>query len=333
MTALITPLEKWISAKIGLPALTPDSLRGYQLKKLREAVGYAKARGRFYSEYLRGFDDIVSFDDFKKLPFTTPDDIAQNPRDFLCVSLTDISRIVTLDTSGTTGRVKRVFFTEEDQELTIDFFRHGMATFTSPGDNTLIFLPGRSPGGVCDLLVQGLSRLGAAGRVFGPVSDFEDAGRALLEHDPDVIVGLPSQMYRLALETKGSFRLKSVLLASDYISPDHVGAIERSWECRVYTHYGMTETGFGGAVSCHANSGYHIREADLYFEIIDPKTGLELPDGEFGEIVFTTLNRGAMPLIRYRTGDMSQILEGPCPCGSILRRFGRIADRGVAKNF
>ena len=96
-------------------------------------------------------------------------------------------------------------------------------------------------------------------------------------------------------------------------------------------HYGMTETGLGGAVSCSSHAGYHIREADLYFEIIDPETGQRQPDGKRGEIVFTTLNRRGMPLIRYRSGDISQILVQKCPCGSIIRRFGNIEDRGCGK--
>jgi phenylacetate-coenzyme A ligase PaaK-like adenylate-forming protein len=275
-------------------------------------------------------DDIESFSDFEKLPFTAPDDISQNPNDFLCTPLDDVSRIVTLNTSGSTGRSKRIFFTPEDQELTVDFFHHGMSTFTASEDRVMIFMPGRAPGGVCDLLARGLNRLDADSYVYGAISDYKDASRAMLEFCPTVLVGIPSQMHRLATEVC-DFRLKSVLLASDYIQPLFVSVIEDAWGCKVFTHYGMTETGLGGAVSCHAHAGYHMREADLYFEIIDPATGKNLPDGEHGEIVFTALNRRGMPLIRYRTGDMSRILAEPCPCGSIIRRFDHIANRRIEK--
>jgi phenylacetate-CoA ligase len=91
--------------------------------------------------------------------------------------------------------------------------------------------------------------------------------------------------------------------------------------------YGMTEMVFGGAVQCEARSGYHMREADLYFEIVDPVRGHSVPDGEIGEIVFTTLTRIGMPLIRYRTGDLSRFIPEPCPCGSSLRRLDKIAGR------
>jgi phenylacetate-CoA ligase len=89
----------------------------------------------------------------------------------------------------------------------------------------------------------------------------------------------------------------------------------------------MTEMGLGGGVFCEADYGYHLREADIFFEIIDPITGFRLPDGETGELVFTTLSRTGMPMIRYRTGDESSFLPAPCPCGSKLRALQKIRKR------
>ena len=89
----------------------------------------------------------------------------------------------------------------------------------------------------------------------------------------------------------------------------------------------MTETGLGGGVECAVRDGYHLREADLLFEIVDPESGRPVPDGEFGEVVFTTLTRRGMPLVRYRTGDRSCFLTAPCPCGTVLRRLGRVTGR------
>jgi phenylacetate-coenzyme A ligase PaaK-like adenylate-forming protein len=126
---------------------------------------------------------------------------------------------------------------------------------------------------------------------------------------------------------------RSLLLSGDYVSPAVRDEIERLWDCKVYEHYGMTEMGLGGAMSCEIREGYHIREADLYIEIINPHTGEPVPDGEFGEIVFTTLTRQAMPLIRYRTGDISRIIPSPCPCGSVPRRLERVGSRGQTKDY
>jgi phenylacetate-CoA ligase len=95
----------------------------------------------------------------------------------------------------------------------------------------------------------------------------------------------------------------------------------------VYQHYGMTETGLGGGVECAAMDGCHLREADLYVEVIDPESGRRLPPGTVGEIVVTTLTREAMPLVRYRTGDLGRLMDAPCPCGSVLRRLQPVHGR------
>jgi phenylacetate-coenzyme A ligase PaaK-like adenylate-forming protein len=89
----------------------------------------------------------------------------------------------------------------------------------------------------------------------------------------------------------------------------------------------MTETGLGGGVDCAARRGYHLREADVYYEIIDPRTGSPLTEGERGEIVVTTLTRSGMPLLRYRTGDYSRWLPGGCPCGTVLRTMEHVRGR------
>jgi phenylacetate-coenzyme A ligase PaaK-like adenylate-forming protein len=104
-------------------------------------------------------------------------------------------------------------------------------------------------------------------------------------------------------------------------------AIGQTRGCEVYNHYAMTEMGLGGGVDGEARRGYHLREADRYFEISDPVTDAALPDGQFGEVVFTTLTRRGMPLIRYRTGDVSRFIPEPCPCATRLKTLERITQR------
>jgi phenylacetate-coenzyme A ligase PaaK-like adenylate-forming protein len=118
-----------------------------------------------------------------------------------------------------------------------------------------------------------------------------------------------------------------VLLTTDHVPQAIKRVIEERFACQVYNHYGMTEMGLGGGVDCEARRGYHLREADLLFEIIDPKTGGVLPDGECGEVVFTTLTRRGMPLIRYRTGDVSRFIPGPCSCGTRLKTLEPVTQR------
>jgi len=89
----------------------------------------------------------------------------------------------------------------------------------------------------------------------------------------------------------------------------------------------MTEMGLGGGVQCCHREGYHLREADLFFEVINPQTGRPQINGRTGEVVFTTLTRRGMPLVRYRTGDMAAFLPSPCPCRTSLRRLGKVSGR------
>jgi phenylacetate-coenzyme A ligase PaaK-like adenylate-forming protein len=328
-----TPLEKWISDKIGTPGPPgPGVLRKYQLEKLRETIDHVKRNSRFYKERLSGFDAgaLRSLDDVASLPFTYPADIAGRPNDFLCVSPRDIERIVTLSTSGTTGNPKRVFFTRDDQELTVDFFHRGMTTFTDGGDRVLICMPGDTQGSVGDLLKKGLDRLGCGSVVYGPVRDEAHALHTLAAERITCIVGIPSQIVALARLSEIAapvLSIQSVLLSADYVPEVSATLIGRAWGAAVYGHYGMTETGLGGGVECEARNGYHLREADLLFEIVDPFSGAPVPDGKYGEIVFSTLTRRGMPLIRYRTGDRARFLPESCPCGAVLRRLDRVTNR------
>ncbi len=274
--------------------------------------------------------DFRSLDDLDRLPFTTAGDVRREGTRMLCVGAGEVERIVTLRTSGTTGDPKRICFSAADQELTLDFFHHGMSVLVDPGDRVLILLPGERPGGVGDLLRRALARLDVEGVVHGPVMDAQEALDALRGGPFDAVVGIPVQVLGLARRDAlagDPVRLKSVLLSTDH-SPDRlVRAIESAWGCRVFDHYGTTEMGLGGGVECEAHAGYHLREADLLFEVVDPESGVLLPDGEYGEVVFTTLTREAMPLLRYRTGDRSRFVPAACPCGSQLSVLERVRTR------
>ena len=223
---------------------------------------------------------------------------------------------MTLPTSGTTGEPKRIHFSAADQELTVDFFHHGMSVLARSDDRVLILLPGERPGSVGELLARGLERLGATPLPYGPVGDVDAALDALEGERASVVVGIPVQV--LALARRGAaqgreLRLRSVLLSTDHVPQAIVSAVERAWGCRVFNHYGATEMGLGGGVECAAHAGLHLREADLLFEVVDPLTGAPLPPGQEGEVVFTTLTREAMPLIRYRTGDLGSFVAERVP--------------------
>ena len=331
-----TPLADWVKAKIGLSrekTMRSSDLVRYQVHRLRRVIRYARGNSPFYRERLGGLPDNFLYgpEDLAAVPFTTETDLRERHPDMLCVSQSEVSRVVTLQTSGATASPKRLYFTDEDLELTVDFFHHGMTTLARQGDRVMILMPGHTPGSIGDLLKKALTRMNARGFVYGPVTDPGHAVEALLKVQPHCLVGLPVQVLGLVRHPRSHNippgLIKSVLLSADYVPGAIVEEVEGRFNAPVFEHYGMTEMGLGGGVQCEVRKGYHLREADLFFEVIDPQSGIPLADGEPGEIVFTTLTRRGMPLIRYRTGDLGQFLAEPCPCGSSLRRLGKVHGR------
>ena len=156
-----TLYEKWMEDRIftetGDKNLSEEGLKFYQLGEIRKTINIAK-RSKFYGEALKDIysEDIKEFEDFKKVPFTTSEDLVNNPKNFLCVPLDQISRIVTMNSSGTMGIPKRIFFTENDLKATSEFFTYGMLNLVIPGQRVLILMPGNSPSSIGQLLKEGL---------------------------------------------------------------------------------------------------------------------------------------------------------------------------------
>ncbi|MEZ4592298.1 MAG: hypothetical protein R3D55_14305 [Chloroflexota bacterium] len=195
-----TPLHPWIAEKIGCApdALTREAITAYRLDKLNETLELCRARSPFYRRKLAALPEkLSSLAELQLLPFTTADDVRERPLSLLAVSQSEIERVVTLDTSGTSGPPKRLYFSAADQELTRDFFHIGMATFTAPGDRVLILLPGERPGSVGDLLAQALPRLGAIGIAPGLVTDVAHTAALLHREQATGVVGMPVQVLAL----------------------------------------------------------------------------------------------------------------------------------------
>jgi phenylacetate-coenzyme A ligase PaaK-like adenylate-forming protein len=320
----ITPLDFWIKEKTN-----HGDLQAWQLSKLNETLALARGKSAFYKKHFEGSPETLSsLDDLRQFPFTTAEDIRENPLRFVCVSQGEIQRVVTLQTSGTTGEPKRIYFTADDQQLTIDFFGVGMSALTEPDERVLIFLPGETPGSVGDLLRMGLERKGRRPIPYGMVKDPFHALDVMEKEQADCLVGSPTQILSLARRWNPKNKSpRTILLSTDYVPAAIVNVLENTWGCKVFNHYGTTEMGLGGGVECEAHLGYHLREADMYFEIVDPETGEPVPDGDYGEVVFTTLTRRGMPLVRYRMGDRSRFLVDECPCGTKLWTLEKIRGR------
>lgn len=330
-----TPAQQfWIAKKIGIPVagLTREHISQYQLDHLRQTISWATSRSPFYRQHLSKFYGyrLESLEELQALPLMTPEMLREQGAGLLCVSQNQINRVVTLESSGTTGKAKRIFFTRTEQQHIEDYFEHGLRTFVDQTDHVLILLPGSRPGSVVDLLQAALDRLGILSFTQGHVGDILTTVKMLAKQRITSLIGIPVQVLALARVCRAAgveMRMKSVLLTGDYIPEAIIRELKTVWECEVFEHYGMTEMGLGGAMQCETHQGYHLREGDLYFEIINVSTGQPVPAGEEGEIVFTTFTRQGMPLIRYRTGDISRFLPEPCPCGTPLRKIARVKRR------
>lgn len=347
-------LDIWTAEVTGEDSLSRDGLDLYTEGKLRDILKFTYENSIFYREMLGNcdlFPGILELegrgfmDAFGRLPMTSSDDLRARGMDLLCVRPGDISRIVTLDTGGTTGKPKRIYFTHEDQQLTVDYFGNGMQLIVDDTDCVMILMPAQIPGSIGKLLSEGLQNFGVRVIEYGLPGFFPGLDGRCDDGEVDEIidimkregvtsvVALPTHMRAVAETAGGSLSLHSMLLSAEYVPEEDVMLFEESFGCRVYEHYGMTEMGLGCAVSCGHGAGYHIREADLYIEIIDPETGRVIHDDTPGEVVFTTLTRKGMPFIRYRTGDMSRWITEPCPCGSVLKRLARVNDRNEVKGY
>lgn len=354
-----SPLDPWIARLTGISPLDPVELSRWQAERLRREAGYAREKSPFFARSLR--EVSLEPDGFTpaRLPFTTADDLRESALDMLCVSQGEVDRIISLDTSGTSGGPKRLCFTGTDLESTLDFYRVGMATLTVPGDVLLILLPGRRPDGAADLLARALADIGVRA-VLAPEPCAPEAVVELVRREsvtcmaalastltavldagpapgPDPgLVSAPAPGPALGLspalapgradQWAGPGRVTRILTSGEPVSTELRHELAQAG-VELFDHWGMTETALGGGVECAVHQGYHLREADLLVEIVDPVTGEALPDGETGELVVSTLSRRGMPLLRYRTGDAAPMLPGPCPCGSPLRRLGPIAGR------
>lgn len=326
---MISKLDGYMAEKMGLAAHQPDraAIEQWQLAQFNQLLLWCKANSAFYADYPSHVDRLA---DVSKLPFVTAQDIALRGDELCCVSQSQISRAVTMQTSGTSGQRKRLYFSEADQQSTVDFFACGLLELNGPDDRCMILMPGHHPGGMSDLIARALKKIGAVPIHCGNDRTFSEMAELLAAHQVTTLVGSPVQILSLARYLQACqlpHHIKAVLVSSDYLPEAVRKAIAITLHCAVYDHYGITEAGLGFSIECSAHSGLHIRENDLLVEIIDPDTGQPVPDGQWGEMVFTTLTRQAMPLIRYRTGDRARLLAQPCPCGSVVKRMDKIAGR------
>lgn len=318
----VSRLDALIAEQEGLERLDRDTIEALQLKKLNRLLTRERARGGFYRDLP---ERISSLERLSDLPFTTEEDLAANAPGLLLCSQAQISRVLSDATSGTTGAAKRVFYTEDDLENTVRFFMAGLGELIFPGSVTMILFPFTGPFGLGELIAEAVSRLGAKPLKLGAAGTYGEWSEVLAKEKPDSFVGMPVQLLRL-LRVCGRGSLRRALVSGDACPAAVIESCEELLGSRLFPHYGSREMALGGAVTCSAHEGMHLRENHVIAEIVDEQ-GKPLPPGEFGELVITTIGMEAMPLIRYRTGDFTRVLPGPCRCGSELLRLDTVSRR------
>lgn len=313
-----------------------NELRKIQLFRLQQTVKNAYKNVKLFHQRMNAEnispDDINSLKDISKLPFTEKTDLRDTyPYGLFARPLEEIVRLHA--SSGTTGKPIVVGYTKNDMEVWKEVV---LRTFKMAGvtENDVIqnaYGYGLFTGGLG--VHYGAEKLGAT---VVPISGGNSERQVMVMKDfkVSVVCSTPSYFIHLIEEVKkrgisfDELSLKAGFFGAEPWTEGMRQYIERETGIVAIDIYGLSEIiGPGVASECRAQNGLHIFEDRFYPEIVDPKTGIPLPDGEEGELVLTTLSKEAMPMIRYRTHDLSVIMNEPCECGRTIRRIRRIKAR------
>lgn len=312
-----------------------DRIEAAQTERLRHVVAQA-AKTPFYRRILdeAGLSPETIRDpgDLRRLPFTSKDDLrAQYPEGLACVPRSEFVRMHC--SSGTTGSPVAICYTQKDLDTWASLMARSMHATGIRRDDVFQNMSGYGlfTGGLG--IHYGAERLGCmtipagAGNTLRQIKLIRDFHVTAVHILPSYALHVAAQL-REAGEDPRDLPLRIALVGAEPYTEETRRRIEDMLAVKVYNSFGMSEmNGPGVGIECEAQSGLHIWEDAYVLEIIDPETGATLPDGEVGELVMTTLTREGMPLLRYRTHDLTRILPGACACGRHHRRIDRILGR------
>ena len=323
-----------------METLSDDELAALQLKRLKWTVRQAE-KVPFYRKQLQEAgvraDDIRSLDDARRLPFTRKQDLREGyPFGFFAVPLKQIVRIHT--TSGTTGKPTVVGYTRQDLENWAEMMARDLTMVGLTDDdvfqNSLGY--GLFTGGLG--FHYGAEKIGmtvvpsATGNTKRQIEMIQDFGVTAINSTPSYGMRLAEVAEEMGAELES---LRVGIFGAEPWSDNMRKEIEERLGITAYDSYGMSEMyGPGASFECEERDGLHFWHDSYLVEIIDPETGEVLGPGERGELVVTPLVKEAMPLLRYRTGDITMLMEDRCPCGrgqKIARIMGRSDDMLVIR--
>ncbi|GAB6182538.1 phenylacetate--CoA ligase family protein [Thermodesulfovibrio hydrogeniphilus] len=313
-----------------------EELKQLQLERLQSTIHRAYRYVPFYRKKFDDLgidpDDISSLEDLKKLPFTTKEDLRQNyPYGLLAVPLREVVRLHA--SSGTTGLPTVVGYTRNDLKIWTELVARNLVAGGVTKDDVIqiAYNYGLFTGAFG--LHYGAEKIGAS---VVPISSENPKKQIKIMQDYKTTVLACTPSYALAIaETlidmvinPSSMSLKLGILGAEPWSEGMRREIEEKLRIKTIDTYGLSEIyGPGVAGECIYQNGLHVNDDHLFIEIVDPETLENVPDGQEGELVITTLTREAMPIIRYRTRDLTRIIPGECECGRTFLRIDRIKGR------
>lgn len=316
-----------------MPRPQLEKLQVERLKKTIAIASHSPYYNRVFKEHGITPDSIKFIEDIRKIPFTTKPDMRANYPFGLVAGdmLNDGVRIHS--SSGTTGTPTVIVHSQHDLDSWANLIARCMYSVgvrkTDVFQNSSGY--GMFTGGLG--FQYGAERLGcltvpaAAGNSKRQIKFITDFKTTVLHAIPSYAIRLAEVFQEEGIDPK-STTLKRLFIGAEPHTEEQRRKIERLFNIKAYNSFGMTEmNGPGVGFECTEQNGMHIWEDCYVLEIINPETGEPVPDGEIGEMVLTTLDREMMPLIRYRTHDLTRIIPGDCPCGRTARRIDRIKGR------
>jgi phenylacetate-CoA ligase len=320
-----------------LETLARPALEALQLKRLQTTVRRVARRVPFYRQTLAESrvkpSALAALADVRKLPFTTSADLRANyPHGMLAVDVEEVLRLHT--SSGTTGKPKAIFFSARDVDNAAALVAR---SFTATGMTRRdVFQNMMTYGLFTGALVThyGAEKIGCLVIPAGPGNSekqlllMQDFRSTCIHITPSYALYFADFLERKGVDPRRDLALRKAFIGAEPYTEETRRKIEAALGIDAYNSYGLSEmNGPGVAFECEHKQGMHLWEDHFLIEIIDPQTEEALPDGEPGELVLTTLCREAMPLLRYRTRDITSIIPKTCPCGRTHRRIQRITGR------
>jgi phenylacetate-CoA ligase len=319
-----------------LETLSPKELEALQVERLRWTVAQALRTpfyGKLFAEKGIKAESIGRVEDIHRLPFTTKEDLrAHFPYGLLAVDRREVVRLHV--SSGTTGRSTVVFHSRRDIDNWADLVSRCMYMTGVRADDVFQNLSGYGlfTGGLG--FHYGSERLGAltipsgAGNSKRQVYFMQQFGTTVIHLIPSYALRLMQVMDELGVDPRRDLKLRIAFLGAEPYSEEVRQRVEQFFGLDAYNSYGLSEmNGPGVAFECPRKNGMHVWEDAFLVEVIDPQTLEPCEPGRDGELVLTTLTREAMPIIRYRTRDLTGLLPGACACGRVHRRIDRIKGR------